>query len=241
MNSQQNHSYAAAAAAHWKTVAQSDIDARLGFIRRTYAHLAGAIALFIGLETLLFVSGLWRPMVETMVGSRFSWFIVLGAFILVGNFANRWAMNPRSKPMQYMGLGLYVLLEAIIFMPMIALGLYKAPSAIMSAAVVTLLVFAALTAFVFVTKQDFSFLRSGLMVAGFLALGGVGVSLLFGFTLGIWFSVFMIGLAAGYILYYTSNVLKHYGTDQHVAAALALFSAVALMFWYVLRLFLRSR
>ena len=211
----------------------------MAFIRRTYAHLAGAVALFIGLEALLIVSGVWKSIVPLMVGSRFSWLIVLGAFIVVGNFANRWAMNPRSQPMQYMGLAAYVLLEAVIFLPMIVLGLATQPSAIPAAGLVTLLVFAALTAFVFVTKQDFSFMRIGLMVAGVLALGGIGVSLLFGFTLGVWFSVFMVGLAAGYILYYTSNVLKHYGTDQHVAAALALFSAVALMFWYVLRLFMR--
>jgi FtsH-binding integral membrane protein len=46
----------------------------------------------------------------------------------------------------------------------------------------------------------------------------------------------MILLASGYILYDTSNVLHHYRTDQYVAASLALFAAVALLFWYVLRL-----
>jgi FtsH-binding integral membrane protein len=51
----------------------------------------------------------------------------------------------------------------------------------------------------------------------------------------------MIVLASGYILFYTSNILRHYRTDQHVAAALALFSAIALLFWYVVRLILQSR
>ena len=51
----------------------------------------------------------------------------------------------------------------------------------------------------------------------------------------------MVILAAGFIVYDTSNVMHHYRTDQHVAAALALFGSVALMFWYVLRLFLYSR
>ena len=37
-------------------------------------------------------------------------------------------------------------------------------------------------------------------------------------------------------LYHTSNVMLHYRTDQHVAAALALLAAVALLFWYVLRI-----
>jgi len=46
----------------------------------------------------------------------------------------------------------------------------------------------------------------------------------------------MIALACGYILYDTSNILHHYRTDQHVAAALALFASVAVLFWYVIRL-----
>ena len=63
-------------------------------------------------------------------------------------------------------------------------------------------------------------------------------SILFGFNLGNLFAGVMIALAAAYILYYTSNVLHHYRLDQYVAASLALFAAVALLFWYVLQLFM---
>ena len=59
--------------------------------------------------------------------------------------------------------------------------------------------------------------------------------------IGLLFSGAMVVLAGGYTLYYTSNVLHHYRTDQHVAASLALFSAVALMFWYILRIFMSRR
>jgi FtsH-binding integral membrane protein len=51
----------------------------------------------------------------------------------------------------------------------------------------------------------------------------------------------MIALACGYILYDTSNVMQRYRTNQHVAAALALFAAVMLLFWYVLRILLDKR
>jgi len=74
------------------------------------------------------------------------------------------------------------------------------------------------------------------MVGGFAAIGLIVCGTLFGFQLGTLFSAGMVALSAGYILYYTSNVLHHYRTDQHVAAALALFAAVALLFWYILRL-----
>ena len=61
---------------------------------------------------------------------------------------------------------------------------------------------------------------------------GFGLILLSAFGLfnwGMMFSGLFVVLAAGYILYYTSNILHHYRTDQHVAAALALFAAVALL------------
>jgi len=66
-------------------------------------------------------------------------------------------------------------------------------------------------------------------------------AILFGFELGTWFSVAMIGFAGAAILYDTSNVLHHFPEDRYVGAALQLFASVALMFWYVLRLFMASR
>ena len=60
----------------------------------------------------------------------------------------------------------------------------------------------------------------------------------FGFELGTWFSVAMVAFAGAAILYDTSNVLHHYPEDRYVAGALQLFASVALMFWYVLRLFM---
>jgi FtsH-binding integral membrane protein len=107
-----------------------------------------------------------------------------------------------------------------------------------AAAVTTLLIFGGLTAFTFLTKKDFSFLGSFLALIGISAMVLIVVSMIFGMHLGIWFVWGMIVLASGYILYYTSNVMHHYRTDQHVAAALALFASVALLFWYVIQIFM---
>jgi FtsH-binding integral membrane protein len=60
--------------------------------------------------------------------------------------------------------------------------------------------------------------------------------MIFSFNLGILFIAAMLLLAGGYILYDTSNVLHHYRIGQHVAASLALFASVALMFWYMVQL-----
>ena len=127
---------------------------------------------------------------------------------------------------------------AIIFVPMLYIAQEYAPGAIESAAMVTLLGFAGLTGVAFSTRKDFSFLggmlRWGFIGALVLIVGGV----IFGFQLGTFFSVAMVVLAGGAILYDTSNVLLRYPEDQYVAAALQLFASVALMFWYVLRIFM---
>lgn len=223
-----------------QAVSTADIDARLSFIRRTYAHLFGAVLAFIGLEVVLFATGIAQSIMGVlMMGGQLGWLLVLGAFMAVGYVANRWAMSDTSVGMQYLGLSVYVIVEAIIFVPLLGIAAaYSSPETIPMAGLTTLVVFAGLTVAVFMTKKDFSFLRTGLVVASFLAIGAIIAGAIFGFQLGLLFSVVMVGVAAGYILYYTSNVLHHYRTDQHVAASLALFSAVALLFWYILRIFM---
>src|SRR5690606_36143043 len=143
--------------------------------------------------------------------------------------------------MQYLGLGLYVVAEAIIFVPLLAIANAYYPGVITSAAWLTLLLFGGLTATVFVTKKDFSFLRGALGIGMLVAIVLIVLSMTIGFNLGILFTVAMLALACGYILYYPSQVLAHYRPTQHVSAALALFSAVALLFWYVVRLLMALR
>ena len=215
---------------------QAALQGRAKFIERTYIHLAGAIAAFVGIEAVLMQS---QAAMQMAVGMLNSWWLVLAAFMLLGTIATHLAQSTRSKPMQYLGLGLYVVMEAIIFLPMLLIAQYMSGpenNIIMTAGVTTLATFAALTGIVLSTKRDFSWMRSALMIVSLGALGLIIASMLFGFTLGLGFTVGMIILAACYILYDTSNVVHHYEEDQYVSAALALFASVALMFWYVLRL-----
>jgi FtsH-binding integral membrane protein len=168
-----------------------------------------------------------------------SWLIVLGAYTLVGWLASRAAHRAEGLPVQYAALAGFVVAESILFVPLLYVANYYAPGVIQSAAVVTLLGFAGLTAVGFMTRRDFSFLGAGLRWAGMLALVLIVASVLFGFQLGTFFSVAMVGLAGASILYDTSNVLHHYPEDRYVGASLELFASVALMFWYVLRLMSR--
>lgn len=82
-------------------------------------------------------------------------------------------------------------------------------------------------------------MRSFLVMGGFVALGLIVASVIFKFELGILFSGAMVLFASASILYTTSNIIHQYRPDQHVSAALALFSGVALLFWYILQIFMR--
>jgi FtsH-binding integral membrane protein len=165
--------------------------------------------------------------------------LVLGGFILVNWLATRTATRSVSLGAQYMALAGFVVAEAVIFVPMLYIAqLYSGGGVIESAATVTLLGFGGLSMIAFWTRRDFSFLGALLGWVGLLALVAIVAAVLFGFELGTWFSVGMIGLAGAAILYDTSNVIHHYPEDRYVAAALQLFASVALMFWYVLRLFM---
>lgn len=212
-------------------------DARAVFIKKTYAHLAGAIGLFVVLEYFFLQTELAaRWMVFAFSG--WNWLLVLGLFMLGGWVGEKWARSDTSRNMQYLGLALYVVLEVVIFAPILFLiAVYaNAPDIIAKAGVITLVVFGGLTATVFLTKKDFSFLRGALSIGCMVALGLIVTSILFGFALGTIFAAAMVVLASGYILYYTSQIMAHYRPTQHVAASLALFSAVALLFWYVIQL-----
>jgi FtsH-binding integral membrane protein len=220
-------------------VAAIGVDERATFITRTYIHLLGAVLGFAAIEIWLFQSGFAEALARSMLGVN--WLLILGGFLIVNWFASRVALSSRSLPAQYAALAAFVFAEAIIFVPLLYIAQFYAPGTIESAATVTLFAFVGLTAVAFVTRRDFSFL-GGILRWGFImAIVLIVAGSLFGFELGTYFSVAMVGLAGGAILYDTSNVLRVYPEDRYVAAALALFASVALMFWYVLRLFLASR
>jgi FtsH-binding integral membrane protein len=229
--------------AYTRSVADAAVEDRSAFLVRTYVHLVGAVFAFVFIEMALFATGVADVIASVTLGAgQIGWLLVLGAFMGVSWVADRWARSGASAGTQYAGLGLYVLAQALIFVPLLYIAVHYAGDGVLAtAAMTTLVLFGGLTGIVFITRKDFSFLRGVLMLGGFAAMGLIVVSALVGFTLGNLFCYAMIALAAGYILYGTSNVMLHYRTDQHVAAALSLFAAVALMFWYVLQLLLSRR
>jgi hypothetical protein len=214
-------------------------DTRDRFLVRTYNHLFGAIVLFTLIEIGLFMTNTAEVIAAAMF--RVPWLAVIGVFMVAGWIASHFAHRAESKAAQYAGLIGYTVIEAIIFVPLLFVANSYAPGVIQSAAIVTLLGFAGLTGIVFWTRKDFSFLGAILRWVGIGVLVLIISSLIFGFQLGTLFSVGMIVFAGAAILYDTSRILHHFPEDRHVGAALELFASVALLFWYVLRLFMSSR
>lgn len=213
---------------------------RSEFIRKVYMNLALGFAGFIALEAFL-VS--WQPAVDLaqrMVSGN-NWLIVLLAFMGVSWLANSWAITGATLGKQYAGFALYITAEAVIFLPLIIFANSFAPDTIPQGGIITAALTAGISAYAFFSKKDFSFMGSFLTIASFVALGIIACAVLFGIQLGLWFSAAMIAFAGLVILYQTSVMIRRYRNDQYVAAALGLFAAIALMFWYILQFLISSR
>ncbi|WPO81246.1 Bax inhibitor-1 family protein [Chryseobacterium sp. JJR-5R] len=217
----------------------SDVD-KAGFYRKTYLHVALSILAFIGVETVL-LQMVPDQLIFAMFAQRYLWLLIIGVFWLASVLATKWSLS-LSRSTQYFGLGFYVILEAVIFLPLIKIAtLYAGPQVIFQAAMLTTAMFAGISAVAFTSKRDFSFLRNIIVIGGFISIGLIVGGMLFGFNLGLWFSVGMVILASATILYQTSKLKDVYSTNQYVGASLQLFASIMLLFWYILSILMSRR
>jgi FtsH-binding integral membrane protein len=227
-----------------RPVAESTAEERGAFVIRVYQHLLLAVFAFIGFEVVLFSTGLAEAIFDFLVGASAAWLLILGAFMVVQWMATSAAHNLENTNLQYAGLFGLAAGEALIFAPFLYLAFNETDNGgttVGAAAAITALGFAGLSMVAFTTRKDLSFLRPMLMWGGIAALVLIFAAVVFGLSLGIWFSVAMIALAGGSILYQTQSIMARYPSDAHVGAAVQLFASVMLLFWYVLRLLMALR
>ncbi|QBJ85049.1 permease [Chryseobacterium gleum] len=222
-------------------VAHSSEVEKANFYKKTYLHVALSILAFIGVETIL-LKTVPQEIIFMMFSQKYIWLLIIGVFWLASVLASKWSLS-QSKSTQYLGLGFYILLEAIIFMPLlfIATNIQGGANVIFQAATLTIAMFAGISAVAFTSKRDFSFLRNVIVIGGFISIGLIVGGMIFGFNLGLWFSVGMVILASATILYQTSKLKDSYGTNQYVGAALQLFASIMLLFWYILSILMSRR
>ncbi len=220
-------------------VAQVSEADRIAFYKKTYTHVAGGVLLFVLFEYLFLQSATIVEFALSMT-QGYKWLLLLGGFMLVTSYAESTALKTSDKNLQYLAYSGYVFAQAFIFIPLIYIAISYTNNfdIIKQAGIVTLALFVGISSIVFITKKDFSFIRAGLSVGFFIAIGLIIAGTLFGFNLGLWFSVGMCVLAAGSILYQTSNLVHKFSTDDYIPAALGLFASLMLLFWYVLQIFM---
>lgn len=217
---------------------------RASFVAKVYQHVALALAAFIGIEVVLFVTGIADALGDFFLSrGGFTWLILLGAVSIIQNFAARAARNLTDPGAQYMGLFGSAFGQALIFAPFLSYVFRTdgGSGVVAQAGIVTAISFAMLTAIGLFTRKDLSFLRPLVMWGFGLALIAIVGSVIFGFQLGVWFSLAMIGVSGAAILYQTQDIVRRYPLGAHVAAAVGLFSSLMTMFWYILRLFMSRR
>lgn len=223
-------------------VATLQAEARGAFLIKVYQHLLGAVVAFVLFETLLFATGLAEGLYDLIAGSGPTWLLILGGFMLVNWFATSAAHDILNPSRQYAGLFGIAAAEAVIFAPFLHLVFNVEGGGAVTvgaAAAVTAIGFAGLSVVGLVTRKDLSFIRPFMLWGGVMALVLIVAAVLFGLELGVWFSLAMIALAGGSILYQTQTILRRYPEEAYVGAAVQLFASVMLLFWYVLRLFSR--
>ena len=213
--------------------ADAALSERLGFLRKVYAHVFGAILVLVGLEYLYMTTGAGQAIFR-LFGNL--WWAALLGFLAVTWIAQRLAWSGASPGVQYLGLGLYVLAESVFVAPAILFAMVYNPNLIGQAAFLTLLITGVLTLYIVLSRQDFSFLRNALFVGG-VGLFAVGIgSAIFGYSLGLLFSAGVVTLMCGYLLYETSLIMHHLPTTAHVAGALMIFGSMAELFKHLIYL-----
>ena len=218
-----------------KTVAQYPDEIRTVFIKKTYSHLAMAIFLFVLIEAI-FLNTEWIVGFGLALFEGWLWLLMLFGYFIGTSFAESWAKEATSKSIQYSAFMLYILFEAFIFVPIIylAIGITGDDSIIRQAGLLTMFLFTGISGSVLLTGANFSFLKTALTVGGIIAIGLIVLGIAFDFSLGLWFSFAMVGVATAAILYQTSKIQNDYHPEQYVAASLGLFGAFMLLLWYII-------
>ncbi len=208
---------------------------RVGFIRRTYLHLFLNIILF-SLATFAVLSiPIISNTIFTIAGTGWGWLIVLIAFGIGAGFLQSLAYRSSSKGVQYGALLGFIALEAVIFSPIAVIG---ARAGVLGMGLLaTSALFGILTVQVMLTKQNFDFLRGFLVAGSLISFGAMIVGTIFKLSIfGTIFSVLMIILMCGWVLYDTSKIVRNYPTDKYIAASIAIFADFVTLLWYVIRL-----
>jgi FtsH-binding integral membrane protein len=212
-----------------ETAARAGVAERMGFIRKVYAlFFAATLFAIAGVA-----AGMMYPPIMIAIASH-PW---MTFFVLIGGVMGAQAV--RLVP----GLNLFALfafttLTGLVISPAIAIYTRMNPASIWQAGLLTVGIFGGLTAYVFISKKDFSFMR-GMVITGLIVVFMAGVLNLFiigSSALAFGVSCAALLLFSGFVLYDTSNIIRRYPTNEYVAGALDLYLDAFNIFLALLRI-----
>ena len=212
---------------------------RMGFIRKTYSHLLVEL-LGVGAVTALTIN---TPSLMSLANSLFGSGIWLFFGVFMGLSWITRAMLAGEKPIgtQYFAAGLWVVMLGFLCAPLVAMvAETRGWDPVLQAFVLTSVIFTGLTAYVFFTKKDFSFMGGALNVVGWGIVGFLIIGSLWGYNFGSWMSLLIAILFGGWILYDTSQILHHRHVKQYVSASVDLLTDFVFLFINILSLFSRD-
>jgi len=219
------------------------LDSRMAFVRRTYAHLLGELA---AVAAIVYVS-LQTPALQRLAfGLMGNWLVYVAAFFGISLVTRAMLAGQKSMGIQYAAAAIWVFFLGLLVTPlaMIAQRVTGSYAILGQSAILTGCVFTGITAYVFFTKKDFSFLGGALWMISWIAFGlGIVLSIFGGFgnSTALLYSCGMVLLLGGWVLYDTSKVLHHRHVNEHVAASVDLLIDFVYMFIYIVSILLRSR
>jgi modulator of FtsH protease len=212
-----------------ETAARAGVEERMAFVRKVYAlFFAATLAAIVGVAVGITNIGIMRAVVAHPF---------LAFFLLMGGVMGAQAV--RLVPVvNLLALFAFTALTGIIISPAIAIYTQLNPASILQAGVLTVGIFGGLTAYVFASKKDFSFMR-GMVTTGLIVVFLAVVLNLFivgSSALSFAISCAALLLFSGFVLYDTSNIIRRYPTNEYVAGALSLYLDAFNIFLALLRI-----
>ncbi|HWW75395.1 MAG TPA: Bax inhibitor-1/YccA family protein [Pyrinomonadaceae bacterium] len=211
-----------------ETAARASVEERVGFIRKVYALFFAATLFAIG-GVLAGLS--YKPLLLFAYQHPLVMFLVM-----IGGVMGAQAVR-HVRGLNLAALFGFTTLTGVVISPLIAVISQINPGSILAAGVLTVGIFGGLTAYVFVSKKDFSFMR-GMVTTGLIVVVLAGVVNIFlgSGALGFAVAAATLLLFSGFVLYDTSNIIRRYPVNEYVAGALDLYLDAFNIFLALLRI-----
>ena len=227
--SPQNDPFSSSTHTGFNSVAESSIEVRANFIRKTYVlFLAGILTAIVAGTICLRVPAVNNAAIGILQMPILAIGLILGGSILSQAVA-------RIQGVGYIALFGFTALIGFLFAPIIRT---YAPDVVGQAGFLTIMIFGGLTAYAFVSGKNFSFM-GGFLFVGIWAVILAGIANVFFFNnagMSYWLAWGALLISSGFVLYQTSNIIHEYDEHGYCAAALGLFISFFNIFTSLLRI-----